>query len=140
RRWIEHVVDDLRTVEDARIDHPMQCRRVAECRQPEETNLALLTQALERRDQFVKHLPDAERRSAAALRNRIVQMKDVDPVKAQHREPHSRAPKDPQLHRCSLRLMWRLCRVERLLLNLSATAGALAVPELTRGADINLKQ
>jgi hypothetical protein len=29
RRWIEHVVDDLRAVEDARIDHLMQCRGVA---------------------------------------------------------------------------------------------------------------
>src|SRR5206468_10227474 len=70
---------------------------VAVRRQTEETNLALLTQALERRDQFVKHLPDAERRSAAALRNRIVQMKDVDPVKAQ--------PRQTALQRCPDRVV-----------------------------------
>ena len=53
---------------------------------PEETNLALLTQPLERRDHVVEHLPDAQRRSAAFLGNRIVQMKDVDPVKTQPRQ------------------------------------------------------
>ena len=188
----------------------MQRRRVAQCRQPEETNLALLTQPLERRDHVVEHLPNAQRRSAAFLGNRIVQMKDVDPVKTQprqtafercpdrvcnaaglagrqanlgaddcvgrlqllqnaaevlfrfaiavehrgveivdaggdrprdgplliagiaahhqsahgaaaktqHRELHSRAPKDPQLHGCSSDWPGRLCRVERPLLNL----------------------
>ena len=60
-------------------------------------------------------------------------------AEAQHRELHSRAPKDPQLHRCSLRMKWRLCRLKRPLLNLSAMAGALTVPELTRSADIKLK-
>ena len=64
----------------------MQCRRVAERRNPEETNLALLAQALERRHHLVEHLPDAQRRSAAVLGNRIVQMKDVDPVKPQPRQ------------------------------------------------------
>ena len=64
----------------------MQRRRVAERRDPEETDLALLTQALERRNHLVEHLPDAERRSAAFPGNRIVQMKDVDPVKAQPRQ------------------------------------------------------
>ncbi len=64
----------------------MQRRRVAERRHPEETNLALLTQPLERRHHLVEHLPDAQRRSAAVLGNRIVQMKDVDPVKTQPRQ------------------------------------------------------
>ena len=64
----------------------MQCGGVAECRYPEEANLPLLAQPLERRHHLVEHLPDAERRSAAVLGNRIVQMKDVDPVKPQPRQ------------------------------------------------------
>ena len=76
----------MRAVEDTRIDHLMQRRRVAERRDPEKTDLALLTQALERRHDLVEHLPDAERRSAAVPGNRIVQMKDIDPLKAQPRQ------------------------------------------------------
>ena len=64
----------------------MQGGRVAHRRNPEKTDLALLTQALERRDDIVEHLPDAQRRSAACFGNRIVQVKDVDPVKAQPRQ------------------------------------------------------
>ncbi len=64
----------------------MQCRRIAERRDPEEADLPLLAQALERRHHLVEHLPDAERRSAAVLGDRIVQMKDVDPVKTQPRQ------------------------------------------------------
>src|ERR1700675_389391 len=64
----------------------MQCRRVAYCRNPEETNLPLLTQALERRYHVAEHLSDAQRRSASRLGNRIVQVKDVDPVKTQSRQ------------------------------------------------------
>ena len=84
--WIEHVVDELRAVEDAGIDHLMQRRRIADTRQPEETNLALLAQAFERRDYIAEHLPYAQRRSAALQGNRIMQVKDVDPVKAQSRQ------------------------------------------------------
>ena len=64
----------------------MQRGRIAERRQSEETNLALLTQPLERRRHLVEHLPDAQRRSAAVFGDRIVQMKDVDPVKTQPRQ------------------------------------------------------
>jgi hypothetical protein len=85
-RWIEHVVDDLRAVEGAGIDHLMQRRGVADCRDPEETNLALLTQPLERRYHVAEHLSDAQRRSAPCFGNRIVQVKDVDPVKTQSRQ------------------------------------------------------
>src|SRR5260370_26757715 len=80
-RWIEHVVDDVSAVEGACIDHLMQRRRVAYCRNPEETNLPLLTQALEGWYHLAEHLSDAQRQSASCLGNRIVQMKDVDPVK-----------------------------------------------------------
>ena len=59
--WIEHVVDDLGAVEGARVNHLMQCRRVADRGDPEEANLALLTQALERRHHVAEHL---SRRSA----------------------------------------------------------------------------
>src|SRR5439155_23561771 len=48
--------------------------------------LPLLPQALERRYHILKHLSDAQRRSAAFLGNRIVKMKDVDPVKTQPRQ------------------------------------------------------
>ena len=64
-RWIEHVVDDLRAVEDTSLDHLTQRRRVADGRHPEKANLPLLTQPLERRHHVVEHLPDAKRRSAA---------------------------------------------------------------------------
>ena len=64
----------------------MQRRGVADRRDPEEADLALLAQPLERRHHLVEHLPDAQRRSAAGLGNRIVQMKDVDPVKPQPRQ------------------------------------------------------
>src|SRR6266436_379185 len=80
-RWIEHVVDDLSAVEDARIDHLMERRGVAYCRHPEETNLPLLTQALEGWYHVAEHLSDAQRRSASCLGNRIMQVKDIDPVK-----------------------------------------------------------
>ena len=64
----------------------MQRRRVAQCRDPEETNLSLLTQALERRHHVAEHLSDTQRRSASGLGDRIVQVKDVDPVKTQSRQ------------------------------------------------------
>ena len=80
-RWIEHVVDDLSAVEGARIDYLLKRRRVAYRRNPEETNLALLTQALEGWYHLAEHLSDAQRRSASCLGDRIVQVKDVDPVK-----------------------------------------------------------
>src|SRR5262245_34935627 len=48
RGRVEHVVDHLSAVEDARVDHLMQRRRVADCGEPEETRLALLAQLLER--------------------------------------------------------------------------------------------
>ncbi len=64
----------------------MQCRGVADCREPEETNLALLAQALERRHHVAEHLLDAQRRSATRPGDRIVQVKDVDPVKTQSRQ------------------------------------------------------
>ena len=64
----------------------MQCRRVADRGNPEEADLALLAQALERRHDVIEHLPDAQRRSAARERNRIVQVKDIDAVELQSRE------------------------------------------------------
>src|SRR5260370_22509502 len=64
-RWIEHVVDDLSAVEGACINHLMQCRRVAYCRNPEEASLPLLTQALERWHHVVEHLAHAQPQSAS---------------------------------------------------------------------------
>ncbi len=61
----------------------MQRRGVADGRDPEEANLALLAQAFERRHHVAENLPDAQRRSVLFLGNRIVQMKDVDPVEMQ---------------------------------------------------------
>ena len=58
----------------------MQCRGVAYCRYPKETDLPLLTETFECRYDFVEYLSDAERRSAFSLGNRIVQMEDVDPI------------------------------------------------------------
>ena len=46
------------------------------------------------------------------------QSADRAAAEAQHRELHSRASKDPQLHRCSSDWPGRLCNVERPLLNL----------------------
>src|SRR5258706_11834978 len=85
-RWIEHAVDDLSAVEGACINHLMQCRLVAYCSNPEETSFPLLTQALERWYHVVEHLSQAQRHFASCLGNRIVQVKDVDPVKTQSRQ------------------------------------------------------
>ncbi len=82
RGRVEHIVHHLSTVEDARVDHLMQRRRVADCGEPKETCLALLTQPLERRHHITEHLSDAERFPAPALGDRIVQVEDVDPIEA----------------------------------------------------------
>src|SRR2546430_1467275 len=79
--WIEHFVAALSAVEGACINHLMQCRRVAYRRNPQEASLPLLTQALERWYHVAENLSDAQRQSAACLGNRIVQVKDIDPVK-----------------------------------------------------------
>jgi hypothetical protein len=50
----------LCAVEDACLDDLMQCRRIADRRQPEETDLALFAQPRERRRHLVKHLPHAK--------------------------------------------------------------------------------
>jgi predicted ATPase len=74
-RRIEHIVDHLSAVEDARIDHLMQRRRVADCGEPKKTRLALLTQPLKRRHHIAEHLTipltRLERRAGAALVERV---------------------------------------------------------------------
>src|SRR5262249_61399089 len=45
-RWIEHVVDNLGTVEDACIDYLMQRRGIADRGDPQETRLPLVAQFL----------------------------------------------------------------------------------------------
>jgi hypothetical protein len=82
RGGVEHIVDRLRAVEGARVDHLMQRRRVADCGEPKETRLALLAQPLERRHHVTEHLSNAESLPAAGLGDRIVQVEDVDPIEA----------------------------------------------------------
>src|SRR5262245_62018772 len=67
---IEHIVDHLRAVEGARVDHLMQRRGVADCGEPKKTCLALLTQPLERGHHITEYLSDAERFPAASRRSR----------------------------------------------------------------------
>ena len=64
----------------------MQRRRVADPCEAEETRLALLAQPLESRQHLVKHLGDAERLPVPGRGDRIVQVKDIDPVEAQPRK------------------------------------------------------
>ena len=85
-RRIEHVVNHLRTVEDAGVDHLMQRRSVANRGEPEKANFPLGPQPLECRDHLAKHLPDAQRFAAAVLGDCVVQMEDIDPVATQSRE------------------------------------------------------
>ena len=58
----------------------MQRRRVADCGKPEETRLARLAQAIERRHHVIEHLSDTECFPAATHGDRIVQVEDVDPI------------------------------------------------------------
>ena len=64
----------------------MQCLRVTDCRDPEEADFSLLTQALECRYDFAEHLSDAKRRSVFCPGNRIVQMEDIDVIETQSDE------------------------------------------------------
>ena len=80
---VEHVIDHLRAVEDARIDHLMQRRRIADGSQPKETRLALLAQAIEGRHHLAQCLRNAECFSAALLGDRVVQVEDIDPFELQ---------------------------------------------------------
>ena len=80
---IEHVVDDLGAIDDARVDDLVQCRGVAGRGDAQEADHAFLAQPLERRHQLVEHLSDAERFAAAVHRDHVVQVKDVHPLHAQ---------------------------------------------------------
>ena len=82
-RGIEHVVADLGTVEDPRIDHLVQRRGIADRRDSQEARLAALALTLEGRHQFFEDLPNAERVAAAIHGNGIVKVKDVDPLQTQ---------------------------------------------------------
>src|SRR5205823_14142083 len=82
RRWVEHVVDHLSAVEDARVDHLIQRRCVADRGEPKEADLAPLAQPLERRHHLTKHLRDADRLPAAGFSYPNVQAEDGYPVDA----------------------------------------------------------
>ena len=86
RGRIEHIVHHLSAVEDARVDHLMQRRCVADCGEPKKTRLALLPQPLECRHDISEHLSDTERFTAAGFGDRIVQVEDIDPIEAKSRQ------------------------------------------------------
>ncbi len=80
---IEHVEDDLGAVEDARVDHLVDRRGVADCGDPEEPRLALSPQPVEGGYYILEDLPGAHRLAAARDGDGIVQMEDVHPLHAQ---------------------------------------------------------
>src|SRR5262245_47252379 len=71
-------------MEDPRPDHAMDGSRVSEGRDPEEAYLALLLEALERRDDTLEHGRRIER--AASRREQVVQLEEVDAVQTESSE------------------------------------------------------
>src|SRR5262245_16594860 len=75
RARFEQVVADLGRMEDTRLDHSMDGRRVTEGGDPEEANLALPSQCLERRYDTLEHGYRVER--TAIRRERVVQLEEI---------------------------------------------------------------
>ena len=92
-RRIEHVVDHLRAVEFAGVDDLVQRRRFADRGEAEKAGLACLPQTLEGRHDLVQHLAHPERVPAAALRNRVMQVEDIDPLEPQPRQTAVERPR-----------------------------------------------
>src|SRR6266481_362868 len=69
--------------EDARVDHLVERRGVADCGDSEEPRLALPPQPVECGHHVLQDLPGAQRLAAAHERDGIMQMEDVHPLHAQ---------------------------------------------------------
>src|SRR5205814_2629855 len=77
-RGIEQVVEDLRGVDGARVDHRVDRVRITDRGEAEEPRLALLAQSLKRWNHLVHHRANPERAACRRGTDRIVELKEVD--------------------------------------------------------------
>ena len=82
-RGVEHIVNHLRAIEEARVDDLLERVRVSDGGKAEELHLALPPQPVERGHHLVEHLPNAQRFLPAFRRDRVVQIKDAHALEAE---------------------------------------------------------
>src|SRR5215469_9547543 len=80
---IEHIVADLRGVEDPRINHPVKCWRITDCSDAAKASLALLPQSFKCRHDLAEHGLRGKAAVAAIRGDMIVELKKVDMVQLQ---------------------------------------------------------
>ena len=80
---VEHIVADLRSVEGARVDDPVEGLRIADRGDAPETGLALLAQPLECRGDLAEHGLGSKAAVAAVRGDVVVQLEQVDMVELQ---------------------------------------------------------